>query len=72
MSPSRAPTGDAVARSRDVVDCVCSAPGHKYNRERNELLQLLSLPHLQVSEFPNPFRSRIATQSSGTIESSLK
>lgn len=49
MSPSRAPPGDAVTRSRDVVDILLSAPGHKYNRERNELLQLLSLPHLQVN-----------------------
>lgn len=48
MSPSRAPPGDAVSRSRDTIDAILSASGHKYGRERNELLQLLSLPHLQV------------------------
>lgn len=48
MSPSRAPPGDAVLRCRDTIEAVSGAPGHKYNRERCELLQLLTLPHLQV------------------------
>lgn len=48
VSPSRAPPGDGISRCRDTVEAVATAPGHKYNRERNELLQLLSLPHLQV------------------------
>lgn len=48
MSPSRAPPGDAIMRCRDTIDVVSAAPGHKYNREKCELLQLLSLPHLQV------------------------
>lgn len=50
MSPTgRAPPGDSVARSRDVAEVILSAPGHKYTRERNELLQLLSHPHVQVN-----------------------
>lgn len=49
MSPTRAPPGDAVVRCRDVIDIIISAPGHKYNCERNELLQLLSQSHVQVS-----------------------
>lgn len=49
MSPTRAPPGDAVVRCRDVIDIIISAPGHKFNCERNELLQLLSQPHVQVS-----------------------
>lgn len=49
MSPSRAPPGDAVLRMRDTMDAISSAQGHKYNREKNELLQLLSMPHVQVS-----------------------
>lgn len=51
MSPSRAPPGDGILRCRDAIDIVVSsAPGHKYIRDRNELLQLLTLPHIQVSE----------------------
>lgn len=49
MSPSRAPPGDAVARHRDAIDAISSSTGHKYMREKAELIQLLSLPHLQVS-----------------------
>lgn len=49
MSPARAPAGDSVIRCRDVIDVIITAPSHKYNRERNELLQLLSHPHMQVS-----------------------
>lgn len=49
MSPARAPPGDSIIRCRDVIDVIISAPGHKYNREKNELLQLLSHPHMQVS-----------------------
>ncbi|KAJ6637044.1 Peripheral plasma membrane protein CASK, partial [Pseudolycoriella hygida] len=47
MSPSRAPPGDGVVRCRDAIDIISSAPGHKYIRDRNELLQLLTLPHIQ-------------------------
>lgn len=49
MSPIRAPPGDAVARCRDTIELIISAPGHKYNCEKNELLQLLSQSHVQVS-----------------------
>lgn len=49
MSPQRAPNSDAIIRCRDVIDIIISAPGHKYNCERNELLQLLSQSHVQVS-----------------------
>lgn len=49
MSPSRAPPGDAVLRMRDTMDAISTAQGHKNNREKNELLQLLSMPHVQVS-----------------------
>lgn len=48
MSPSRAPPGDGIVRCRDAVDLVSSAMGHKYVREKGELLHLLSLPHIQV------------------------
>lgn len=50
MSPSRTPPGDAVLRCRDALDTVTTTPGHKYVRDRNELIQLLTLPHIQVSE----------------------
>lgn len=49
MSPSRAPPGDAVSRCRDAIDAISSSSGHKNIREKSELMQLLSLPHLQVS-----------------------
>lgn len=49
MSPSRAPPGDGVARCRDAVEAISLAHGHKFSREKAELLQLLSLPHIQVS-----------------------
>lgn len=48
MSPLRAPSGDSIIRCRDVIDVIISTPGHKYNREKNELLQMLSQPHMQV------------------------
>lgn len=48
MSPSRTPPGDAVSRCRDAVDAIHMATGHKLQREKAQLLQLLSLPHLQV------------------------
>ncbi|XP_037025999.1 peripheral plasma membrane protein CASK isoform X3 [Bradysia coprophila] len=48
MSPSRTPPGDGILRCRDAIDIVSSAPGHKYIRDRNELLQLLTLPHIQA------------------------
>ncbi|XP_055381359.1 peripheral plasma membrane protein CASK-like [Condylostylus longicornis] len=49
MSPARAPPGDAVSRCRDAIDAVSSSSGHKFARDKGELIQLLSLPHLQVS-----------------------
>ncbi|XP_055686221.1 peripheral plasma membrane protein CASK isoform X2 [Lutzomyia longipalpis] len=48
MSPSRAPPGDGVARCRDAVEAISLAHAHKYTREKAELLQLLSLPHIQA------------------------
>lgn len=46
MSPNRAPPGDAVARSRDVIELLSSTGGNKYLKD--ELMQLLAAPHLQV------------------------
>lgn len=46
----RAPSAEAVARSRDVLELLSSAStagGNKYAKD--ELMQLLSAPHLQVS-----------------------
>lgn len=50
MSPARTPPGDAVSRSRDAIDAVASSSGHKYAREKTELMQLLTSPHIQVKE----------------------
>lgn len=51
MPQGRVPPGDGVARCRDAIEAIISAPGHKYNCEKNELLQLLSQSHIQVSEY---------------------
>lgn len=51
----RAPTAEAVARSRDVLELLSSVGvgvGNKYAKD--ELMQLLAAPHLQVSLQP-PF-----------------
>lgn len=48
MSPNRAPPGDAVARSRDVIELLSSTGGSKYVKD--ELMQLIAAPHLQVSD----------------------
>ncbi|XP_054726001.1 peripheral plasma membrane protein CASK-like isoform X1 [Anastrepha obliqua] len=47
MSPSRAPSGDAVARCRDVVDSVSSVGGNKYLKD--ELMAVLASSHFQVN-----------------------
>lgn len=54
----RAPTAEAVARSRDVLELLSSVGvgvGNKYAKD--ELMQLLAAPHLQVSApiLPPPF-----------------
>lgn len=50
----RAPTAEAVARSRDVLELLSSVGGvgvgNKYAKD--ELMQLLAAPHLQVSLHP--------------------
>lgn len=46
MSSNRAPTADAVARSRDVIEVLTSVCGNNYQNE--ELMQILVSPHLQV------------------------
>ncbi|XP_061389347.1 peripheral plasma membrane protein CASK isoform X2 [Musca vetustissima] len=46
MSPNRAPPGDAVSRSRDVIELLSSTGGNKYLKD--ELMQLLAAPHLQA------------------------
>lgn len=46
MSPNRAPTADAVPRSRDVIELLSSTGGNKYLKD--ELMQILVSPHLQV------------------------
>ncbi|XP_053681955.1 peripheral plasma membrane protein CASK isoform X5 [Sabethes cyaneus] len=48
INPSRAPPGDAINRCRDVIDAVSSAPGHKYGREKAELINLLGSSHIQA------------------------
>ena len=50
INPGRAPTGDAISRCRDAIDAISSAPGHKYGREKGELINLLGSPHIQVSD----------------------
>jgi hypothetical protein len=61
MSPSRAPPGDAVSRGRDVVEAIQMSNERKNARDKNELIQLLGLPHIQVSlcHFTNFLRDRI-------------
>lgn len=49
MSPARTPPGDGLSRSRDAVEAISTSTGHKNTRDKNEILQLLSLPHIQVS-----------------------
>lgn len=52
----RAPTAEAVARSRDVLELLSSVGvgvGNKYAKD--ELMQLLAAPHLQVSLPPASF-----------------
>lgn len=51
MSPARTPPGDGLSRSRDAVEAISTSTGHKNGREKNEILQLLSLPHIQVCLF---------------------
>lgn len=62
MSPARTPPGDGLSRSRDAVEVISTSTGHKNGREKNEILQLLSLPHIQVSFFfsysPIKYRKR--------------
>lgn len=48
INPSRAPPGDAISRCRDAMDAISSAPGHKYGREKGELINLLGSPHIQA------------------------
>lgn len=46
MSPNRAPTADAVSRSRDVIEILTSTIANKMLKD--ELLQILVSPHIQV------------------------
>ncbi|KAM7360232.1 peripheral plasma membrane protein CASK isoform 2-T2 [Cochliomyia hominivorax] len=46
MSSNRAPTADAVPRSRDVIELLSSTGGNKYLKD--ELMQILVSPHLQA------------------------
>lgn len=48
MLPSRAPSCDAVARSRDVIEALSSPPCPNYLID--ELVQLLASSHMQVSQ----------------------
>lgn len=48
MSPTRLPPGDSVSRCRDAMEALRIATGHKLQREKAYVLQLLSLPHMQV------------------------
>nr|XP_029715985.1 peripheral plasma membrane protein CASK isoform X2 [Aedes albopictus] len=54
INPGRAPTGDAISRCRDAIDAISSAPGHKYGREKGELINLLGSPHIQWRSGPPP------------------
>uniref|UniRef100_A0A182S8T6 L27 domain-containing protein n=1 Tax=Anopheles maculatus TaxID=74869 RepID=A0A182S8T6_9DIPT len=49
INPSRAPPGDAISRCRDAIDAISSTAGHKYVREKSELINLLGSPHIQTS-----------------------
>ncbi|XP_065354316.1 peripheral plasma membrane protein CASK isoform X6 [Calliphora vicina] len=46
VSQNRAPTADAVARSRDVIELLSSTSGNKYLKD--ELMLILVSPHLQA------------------------
>ncbi|XP_037944527.1 peripheral plasma membrane protein CASK isoform X4 [Teleopsis dalmanni] len=46
ISPNRAPPGDAVTRSRDVIELLASAGGNKFLKD--ELMQVLATPHVQA------------------------
>ncbi|XP_040164457.1 peripheral plasma membrane protein CASK isoform X5 [Anopheles arabiensis] len=48
INPSRAPPGDAISRCRDAIDVISSTAGHKYVREKSELINLLGSPHIQA------------------------
>uniref|UniRef100_U5ENN4 Peripheral plasma membrane protein CASK n=1 Tax=Corethrella appendiculata TaxID=1370023 RepID=U5ENN4_9DIPT len=48
MSPARTPPGDGVNRCRDAIDAITSSGGHKYVREKTELVNLLGSPHVQA------------------------
>lgn len=48
MSPARLPPGDAVSRCRDAIESIRNSTGHKLQREKAYVLQLLSLPHMQA------------------------
>lgn len=59
--PSRAPPGDAVLRCRDAVEAISASAagggtmgtsrhGKHYAQDKGELLHLLALPHIQVSD----------------------
>lgn len=52
ISPHRAPPCDSILRCRDLIEAMEIIPGHRMIRERNELLQLLSDSHVQVSATP--------------------
>ncbi|XP_052863683.1 peripheral plasma membrane protein CASK-like [Anopheles cruzii] len=58
INPSRAPPGDAISRCRDAIDAISSAAGHKYGREKAELISLLGSPHIQVSVMSSPSTTR--------------
>lgn len=50
VSPSRAPPPDAINRCRDAIDAITSVSGHRYARDRIELVNILATPHMQVSD----------------------
>ncbi|XP_063706034.1 peripheral plasma membrane protein CASK isoform X2 [Culicoides brevitarsis] len=48
VSPSRAPPPDAINRCRDAIDAISSVSGHRYARDRIELVNILATPHMQA------------------------
>uniref|UniRef100_A0A182QG50 L27 domain-containing protein n=1 Tax=Anopheles farauti TaxID=69004 RepID=A0A182QG50_9DIPT len=52
INPSRAPPGDAISRCRDAIDAISSTGGHKYGREKSELINLLGSSHIQFPAVP--------------------
>lgn len=56
ISPHRAPPCDSILRCRDLIEAMEIIPGHRMIRERNELLQLLSDSHVQVSAIYTPLK----------------